>query len=176
MRKGLCAGLGIVCLLVSACGASGSLVKTKKTPGAATVASLAYAPAAAKRPPCAGAGKAIALPKGFPYQFPFPRGTYLNKSKPLMFKHQIGIYGYVPSPSFAVTVNFFKNEVPKQGFKRLDFEVDSPNDSEGRYQGYGKIGAWQLRSLPNCKGFMAFSASAEPVGAGPLPTNTPDNG
>lgn len=121
-------------------------------------------------------GKAIALPAGFPRQFPFPHGTYLDKTRPLMFKHQIGIYGYVPSPSFATTVNFFKNQVPKQGFKRLDFEVDSPNDSEGRYQGFGKIGAWALRSLPQCTGFMAFSASSEPVGSGALPTNTRDTG
>jgi hypothetical protein len=171
MRKWVCAGLAVLCLLISGCGTSSSSGRQGATSGKTT---YTYAAGSAQKPPCVAVRKAIALPAGFPRQFPFPRGTYLYKTKPLIFKHQIGIYGYVPSPSFATTVNFFKNQVPKQGFKRLDFEVDTPNDSEGRYQGFGKIGAWALRALPACKGFMAFSASAEPIGAGPLPTNTPD--
>lgn len=64
--------------------------------------------------------------------------------------------------SCAATVNLFKRQVPKQGFKLLDFEVDSPNDSEGTDRGYGKIGRWQLRSLPGCPRAMSFAASAEP--------------
>lgn len=162
-------GLGVLCLLISGCGTSGSSGAQSKSSGSGD---YRYDLSAARQPSCVKVGKAIALPAGFPRQFPFPHGTYLYKTKPLIFKHQIGIYGYVPSPSFATTVNFFKNQVPKQGFKRLDFEVDTPHDSEGRYQGFGKIGAWALRALPACKGFMDFSASAEPVGAGPLPTNT----
>jgi hypothetical protein len=170
MRKNVLAGLGVVCLVVSGCGGSSTTPSGKSTPTTYT-----YSPARAQKPTCVKVGKAIALPSGFPRQFPFPPGTYLDSAKPLIFKNQIGIYGYVPSQSFVATVNFFKNQVPKQGFKRIDFEVDSPNDSEGRYRGFGKIGAWALRSLPDCKGFMAFSASAEPVSNGPLPTVTPDN-
>ncbi len=170
MRKRELAGLGVVCLVVSGCGGSSA-----SSNGTRTATSYTYSPAKAQRPTCVKVGKAITLPSGFPARFPFPRGTYLDKTKPLIFKNQIGIYGYVPSASFVATVNFFKNQVPKQGFKRIDFEVDSPNDSEGRYQGFGKIGAWALRSLPDCKGFMAFSASAEPMSNGALPTVTPDN-
>lgn len=170
MRKRVAAGLATLCLVVSACGSSSPTSDEKGM----VATSYTYSPTRAQKPACVKVGKAITLPPGFPRRFPFPRGTYLDKTKPLMFKNQIGIYGYVPSSSFVSTVNFFKNQVPKQGFKRIDFEVDSPNDSEGRYQGYGKIGAWSLRSLPDCKGFMAFSASAEPVSNGPLPTVTPD--
>lgn len=170
MRKRGLAGLAVVCLVVSGCGGSST-----SSSGTATATTYAYSPAGAQKPGCVKVGKAITLPAGFPSRFPFPRGTYLDKTKPLIFKNQIGIYGYVPSQSFVATVNFFKNQVPKQGFKRIDFEVDSPNDSEGRYQGFGKVGAWALRSLPDCKGFMAFSASAEPASNAALPTVTPDN-
>jgi hypothetical protein len=137
-----------VAFLLAGCGSSASN-------------SYRYVPAAAKIPSCAHAGKAIALPSAFPHQFPFPAGTDIDATHPL-FTHQIGIYGFVPSHTFAETVNFFKNQVPKQGFKLVDFEVDSPNDSEGTYQGHGKLGRWQLRSMPSCKGAMIFSVSSEP--------------
>jgi hypothetical protein len=122
-----------------------------------------YGPKQARVVTCAHAGKPIALPAAFPAQFPFPRGTTIDQTKPLL-KGQIGIYGYVPSGGFVSTVNFFKREVVRAGFKLVGFEVDSPNDSEGTYRGHGKIGRWQLRSLPGCSKAMAFSASSEPVG------------
>ena len=121
-----------------------------------------YLPRQANVAACAHAGHAIALPALFPTRFPFPRGTVINHTKPLL-KGQIGVYGYVPSRTFASTVNFFRREVVRAGFTLIGFEVDSPNDSEGTYRGYGKIGRWQLRSLPGCASAMAFSASAEPV-------------
>ncbi|HEX6510608.1 MAG TPA: hypothetical protein VF221_23510 [Chloroflexota bacterium] len=121
-----------------------------------------YSPSTAKVAACAHAGKAIALPAEFPRAFPFPRGTVIDRTKPLL-KGQIGIYGYVPSAGFASTVTFFRREVPRAGFKLLGFEVDAPNDSEGTYQGRGKIGRWQLRSLPACRAAMSFAASAEAV-------------
>jgi hypothetical protein len=123
-----------------------------------------YMPRQAKVAVCAHAGRAIALPAAFPPQFPFPRGTILDHTKPLL-KRQIGVYGYVPSTNFVATVTFFRREVVRAGFALIGFEVDSPNDSEGTYRGYGKIGRWQLRSLPGCATAMAFSASAEPVPA-----------
>lgn len=122
-----------------------------------------YVPADAKVPACAHAGKPIALPSAFPRQFPFPPGTDIDATHPLTSKHQIGIYGYVPSSGFASTVNFFKVQVPKHGFKLVYLEVDSPNDSEGTYQGHGEVGRWQLQSLPGCSGAMRFAVSAEPT-------------
>jgi hypothetical protein len=122
-----------------------------------------YLPRQANVAACAHAGHAIALPRSFPAQFPFPRGTVINHTKPLL-KGQIGVYGYVPSRTFTSTVTFFRREVVRAGFTLIGFEVDSPNDSEGTYRGYGKVGRWQLRSLPGCASAMAFSASVEPVG------------
>jgi hypothetical protein len=121
-----------------------------------------YVPRQAKVAACAHAGRAIALPAAFPSRFPFPRGTILDHTKPLL-KRQIGVYGYVPSRNFVSTVTFFRREVVRAGFTLIGFEVDSPNDSEGTYRGYGKVGRWQLRSLPGCAAAMAFSASAEPI-------------
>lgn len=124
-------------------------------------AGYTYDPSAAKIAACAHAGKPIALPAAFPRAFPFPHGTDIDATRHLL-KGQIGIYGFVPSTGFADTVNFFKTRVPKAGFKLVSFEVDSPNDSEGTYQGDGKVGRWQLRSLPGCPRAMSFAASAEP--------------
>ncbi len=121
-----------------------------------------YVPRQSKVAACAHAGPAIALPAAFPTQFPFPRGTIINHTKPLL-KRQIGIYGFVPSRNFTSTVTFFRREVVRAGFALIGFEVDSPNDSEGTYRGYGKVGRWQLRSLPGCAAAMAFSASSEPA-------------
>lgn len=110
----------------------------------------------------ARAGKPIRLPAAFPRQFPFLPGTDIDATHPLLTKQQIGIYGYVPSRSFASTVNFYKVQVPRRGFRLVYLEVDSPNDSEGTYQGHGSVGRWQLQSLPGCSRAMRFSVSAEP--------------
>lgn len=156
------AALVALALLPAGCGKSTSA--PSNAAGNSTPA-YTYAPSAAKVPACTKAGKAIPLPKKFPHQFPFPRGTLIESTKPLILKQQIGIYGYVPSKGFAPTVTFFKTQVPKHGFKRLDFEVDEPNDSEGVYRGFGTIGRWKLASIPGCKGAMRFSASAQPISA-----------
>jgi hypothetical protein len=121
-----------------------------------------YEPKSANVPACAHAGKPIQLPATFPRQFPFLPGTDIDATHPLLTKQQIGIYGYVPSSGFASTVNFYKVQVPKRGFKLVYLEVDSPNDSEGTYQGHGSVGRWQLQSLPGCPRAMRFSVSAEP--------------
>lgn len=113
---------------------------------------------------CAHAGKPIPLPASFPKQFPFPPGTVIDRTAKLhAAKGQIGIYGFVPSSSFASTVNFFKTLVVSKGFKRLYFEADSPHDSEGTYKGFGKIGVWRLAAIAGCPKAMNFQASAEPV-------------
>lgn len=126
------------------------------------LAGYRYAPNGANVPPCAHAGKPIKLPATFPRRFPFLPGTDIDATHPLLTKQQIGIYGYVPSHGFASTVNFYKDQVPKRGFKLIYFEVDSPNDSEGTYQGHGSVGRWQLQSTPGCPRAMRFSVSAEP--------------
>lgn len=116
--------------------------------------------AATKLPACAHAGKRIAVPHAFPHQFPFPSGTVIDATKHLA-KGQIGIYGFVPSHTFSATVNFFKILVPRHGFKVLNLEADFPHDSEGTYQGYGKVGRWQIRSIAGCPRAMTFAASVE---------------
>jgi len=116
--------------------------------------------ATTKLPACAHAGKRIAVPRAFPRQFPLPSGTVIDATKHLA-KGQIGIYGFVPSHTFASTVNFFKILVPRHGFKVLNLEADFPHDSEGTYQGYGKVGRWQIRSIAGCPRAMTFAASAE---------------
>jgi hypothetical protein len=125
---------------------------------------VGYNPHKAAVAACAHAGRPIPLPAAFPGQFPFPPGTVLDRTAQLnAAKHQIGIYGFVPSSSFPSTVNFFKRMVVAKGFKRLYFEVDSPHDSEGTYKGFGKVGVWRLEALPGCPKAMNFSASAEPA-------------
>lgn len=157
--------VALLLVVTAGCGTSSSSASTRRPlPGSAAPGdAFLYSPTAAGIASCAHPGKAIALPSDFPRAFPFPYGTDIDRigrGAPLL-KGQVGIYGFVPSGSFASTVNFFKAQVPRQGFKRLDFEVDSPNDSEGTYQGHGKIGRWQLRSIPGCPHAMTFAASAQ---------------
>lgn len=125
-------------------------------------AGYGYQPSQAHIAACAHAGRPIALPGAFPRQFPFPAGTDIDATRPLRFKHQIGIYGFVSSRGFAATVNFFRYQVPKQGFKLLHFEVDAPNDSEGTYQGHGRVGIWQVRKIFGCPQAMTLAVSTEP--------------
>jgi hypothetical protein len=141
-------------LLVAGCG-SGSAAN----PTPVSLTSYHYSPASAGVPACAHSTQAKPLPASFPKAFPFPPGTSINGTAPI--RGMTGITGYVPSKSFATTVNFFKKQVPKAGFKLLDFEVDSPHDSEGTYRGHGKTGRWQLVAIEGCHA-MRFSASAEP--------------
>ncbi len=147
--------LMVMMLVLAGCGSSAT--------SHSSTSGYRYVPANAKVPACARAGKPIPLPAAFPRQFPFVIGTDIDATHPLSSKHQIGIYGYVPSSGFAATVNFFKVQVPREGFKLVYLEVDSPNDSEGTYQGHGQVGRWQLQSLPGCPGAMRFAVSAEPV-------------
>lgn len=149
----------LTALALVGCGISSSNVSGTT----ATPTSYRYHPAAASVPSCARAGKAISLPLDFPAKFPFPAGTVIVRSgrgRPLL-KGQVGIYGFVPSPTFSETVLFFKNEIERSGFRRLDFEVDTPHDSEGAYSGHGTIGRWALSAIVGCPHAMRFSASAE---------------
>lgn len=160
--------LAAVCLALAGCGSSGASPANTPTAAATLPRLQVYDAAAAHLPACAGAGRAVALPAHFPAQFPFPRGTAITSSGPLSFGVKgVGIHGFVPSTSFAVTVNFFKMEVPHTGFKLLHFEVDTPHDSEGTYSGYGRVGVWQLRAIAGCPGAMRFDASSEPPAANP---------
>lgn len=144
-------------ILLSGCGGSSSGSPTPASP------SLRYDPTVAHVPSCAHPTRAIPLPKGFPTRFPFPRGTVLTKSGPLPLRVKgVGIDGFVPSAGFKQTVTFFPREVRHAGFKVLDYQADAPNDSEGTYRGYGRVGAWRLHRIPGCPGAMVFGASSEP--------------
>ncbi|MGH2443613.1 MAG: hypothetical protein ACRDFX_10695 [Chloroflexota bacterium] len=148
-------GAAVLAMAVAGCGST--------QPAKSSAPSrYAYQAKQARVAGCAQSGKAIPLPAAFPAQFPMISGTSIDAVRKLG-PGQIGIYGFVPSSAFYGTVNFFKNTVPKVGFKLLDFEVDAPHDSEGAYQGFGSIGRWSLRALPGCAKAMSFSASAEPV-------------
>lgn len=112
---------------------------------------------------CAHAGKAIALPAKFPAAFPFPAGTVIDHSGSLPHGIKgVGIAGFVPSSSFASTVNYFIRQVARSGFKVLYHEIDAPHDSEGQYRGFGVVGEWQLRALAGCPKAMSIAVSAEP--------------
>ena len=122
-----------------------------------------YVPSQGNIAACAHAGKAIPLPAAFPTAFPFPAGTVIDRSGRLLHGQKgVGVYGFVPSATFASTVNFFKRQVVISGFKVLYFQVDTPHDSEGQYRGFGKVGEWQVRALPGCRRAMSIAVSAEP--------------
>lgn len=142
-------------LLLAGCGSS-----------APSSVSQQYVPARAHVPPCTHAARAVRLPAHFPPQFPFPTGTTITRTGPL--PHGVlgvGVYGFVPSSTFAGTVHYFPREVAKAGFKVLAVEVDSPHDSEGTYRGHGYAGRWALQSIPGCRA-MHIGVSAVRAGPG----------
>lgn len=157
--------LTLACLLsaLAGCGSGGTKTSVA-TPTAPALLShtYIYSPALARVPACLHAGKARAWPHAFPSAFPVPPGTAITGQRvPLGGGHAAS--GYVPSKSFLQTVLFFRREVPRAGFRILDFESDAPHDSEGTYTGFGYIGRWQLKSLLTaCKGAMFFQVSAVP--------------
>jgi len=145
-------------IILAGCGASAGANRPHQS------LSLAYSPARAHVPACTHAGSPIRLPAHFPAQFPVPAGTDLVRAAPLLHGVRgIGVYGYVPSASFVGTVHFFPREVKKAGFSVLALEIDTPNDSEGTYQGHGYQGRWALNSIPGCKA-MRIGISAVRIG------------
>lgn len=119
-----------------------------------------YTPSAARLPACAHAGKAIAMPSGFPADFPFPDGSAITSAKKAL-KVTV-VKGVIPITSFKDTASFFTREVRNAGFKVLYSEADPPRDAEGSYRGHGYAGRWTLEHLPACSEAVAFAAFAQP--------------
>ena len=120
-----------------------------------------YKRSAARAPACAHAGRAIALPRGFPASFPFPPGTAItsvigyrgDNTKPV-------ISGIVPSTGFGPTVSFFLTGLPQAGFRLRDGEAEAA-EAESVFVGHGYIGRWRLRALDTCSSAMVLFVFAE---------------
>lgn len=139
----------LICLLLAGCGSSASGSSALPT----------YAPSAASPPTCAHAGRAIALPRGFPSSFPLPKGTALTswgRQGPATVVH-----GIVPGRSFRDAASFFPREVRNAGFKVVYSEADVPRDAEGSYRGKGYAGRWTLEHITGCPGAIKFAAFAQ---------------
>jgi hypothetical protein len=129
-----------------------------------TSAAPGYHVAGAKQPPpCTHAGKPIALPKGFPQQFPFPAGTAITHAEHRKYGLVL-ITGYIPSNSFKDTESYFKNYLPLAGFDTEKFVQYNPEEVSGEWEGHHFAGHWSLTAFPPgmCKGQIIFGASAIP--------------
>jgi hypothetical protein len=151
----------LLALAIAGCGGSSSSSGNNQPSPQTATQSYTYDPAKAHVPACAHAAKAIAFPANFPQNFPVPNGTVIDATR-VPIGGGIAAVGFVPSPSFKTTVDFFPAQIKAAGFKMLHLEVDSPNDSEGEYSGHGFVGGWALRSL--CPGAMTLQISAKKAG------------
>lgn len=117
-------------------------------------------------PPCAHAGRAIALPRSFPASFPFPPGTAVtsqigyrgDQTKPV-------ISGVVPSASFGSAVQFFLTQLPQAGYRLRDGDAEA-FEAESVFVGHGYIGRWRIRALDTCPSALVLFVFAEKY---PLP-------
>jgi hypothetical protein len=119
-----------------------------------------YHQADAKVPACAHAGKAIALPHGFPANFPFPPHTALT-SHTRSFGAII-VEGIVPASSFDDAQSFFTKKLPDAGYTLSEQDAEPPREAEARYSGKGYEGGWRIRLILSCPGAFTLQASAAP--------------
>lgn len=120
-----------------------------------------YKRSAARVPACAHAGRVIALPRAFPATFPFPPGTAITAQQG--YRGDLTrpvISGIVPSATFASTVSFFLQELPRAGYRIRDGEAET-FEAESVFLGRGYIGRWRIRALDSCPSAMVLFAFAE---------------
>src|SRR5437588_50769 len=104
-----------LCLALGGCGSGSSAPPT-------------YNRADATVPACAHAGKAIALPHGFPSGFPVPAHTAITSHTTRFGAVVIG--GFVPASSFDDAQSFFTKRLPDVGYTLSDQDAEPPHEAE----------------------------------------------
>ncbi len=150
-------------LLLAGCSASGN---TGAPPiigrSAARPVSYTYTPSRAHVPACAGAGRAIALPQGFPATFPMPPGTAITARQYYRGdRRRIVVSGVAP-----ITVRsgliFFQSTLPAAGF-RLGQGDSEAAEAESLYKGHGYLGRWKLHAIDGCTTAVILLIYAQPA-------------
>jgi hypothetical protein len=130
-------------MLLAACGSSGGHPDSAAGPSgdAATVASAVCAKDAA--------AKKVALPGGFPSDFPLPPGTVVY-SVDDRGDAGIVVTGVTSTP-FPDVLKAMQSRLPAAGFRAEDGESE-PHDAESDWASSDFRGRWAIREIPQCSG------------------------
>jgi len=111
----------------------------------------------AKTTVCSTAARAVALPSGFPANFPMPRGTIVTSADD---RGDAGLVvtGVTPT-AFKDVLAALQRDLPAKGFTMKDGESE-PHDAESDWTSSDYDGRWAIRDVRQCHGDTAVSAVA----------------
>lgn len=148
MRTRLVAAAGIVLFGVGGCSSSGSGSDPDAGKNAAT-SILCARDATAKK---------LALPSGFPADFPLPAGTVVTAVDDRGDKDGIVVTGVTPT-AFARVLKGLQADLPAKGYTPSEGEVE-PHDAESNWTSKRFTGRWAIRELTACGGDVTVSVVA----------------
>ena len=104
-------------------------------------------------PPCAGAGRAVKLPSGFPETFPLQPGTVVTSAR----REAAGavIDAVVPN-DLKSAKQFISRELPRAGYKLSGGEAEA-NEAETDFTGHGVTGRLKVRKIEGCAGAVTLT-------------------
>jgi len=141
----LAAAACAVAVVVAGCSSSGSQTDPDAAKNDAT-STVCAKDAAAKK---------VALPTGFPADFPLPAGTVVTKVDDRGAKDGIVVTG-VTATRFASVLKALQSDLPAKGFTPSEGEVE-PHDAESDWSSTGYTGRWAIRELAACGGDVTVS-------------------
>lgn len=148
MRRRLVAAAGAVAIVAAGCNSSGSTTDPGAARNGATSTVCAKDATATK----------VALPSGFPTDFPLPSGTVVTSVDDRGAKDGIVVTG-VTSTRFAAVLKGLQSALPAKGFTPSEGEVE-PHDAESNWSSAGFTGRWAIRELTGCAGDVTVSVVA----------------
>lgn len=95
-------------------------------------------------------GKRVALPDGFPGDFPLPPGTLVYAADDRGPDTGIVVTGVTATP-FAEVLSALQKRLPARGYRPDHGEVE-PHDAESDWSSATFQGRWAIRELPQCPG------------------------
>ena len=107
------------------------------------------------------AAKQVALPSGFPTNFPLPPGTVITGVDDRGSRAGIVITG-VTATDFTSVLKALQTDLPARGFTPDEGEVE-PHDAESNWSSAGYTGRWAIRDISSCAGDVSVSVVARPT-------------
>jgi hypothetical protein len=104
-------------------------------------------------PPCAGAGRAVKLPSGFPETFPLQPGTVVTSARP---EAAGAVIDAVVPNDLKSAKQFISRELPRAGYKLSGGEAEA-NEAETDFTGHGVTGRLKVRTIGGCAGVVTLT-------------------
>ena len=142
------AAVAVAVILVAGCESESEKEKEKAKDAAAASASTL---------PCLKDAKAVALPAGFPSNFPLPAGTVITSAEN---RGSAGlVIDGVTATTFKDVLKALQADLPAKGFTPKNGETE-PRDAESDWSSSDYDGRWAIRELTQCAGQTSVSVVA----------------